>query len=122
MLRALVVGDNPETRRLTAWSLKRLNCTVVELPNTVLAMQILKADNPFKIVFTELLMSGIGGIQFLEQIKALYPALPVIMMASDSHPDLEREAAKKGASCILRHGESNFHAVLNAALKQQISM
>jgi CheY-like chemotaxis protein len=119
MVKVLIVDDNPDNRFLTGRILKQLGCEVIEFPAANPALTLLNIANPFRVIFTDLHMPGIGGLEFLEQVKNRYPDAYIVATSSSPHPDLQEKALLKGASyCIFdRHTRDTYKAVLDTALK-----
>jgi two-component system chemotaxis response regulator CheY len=74
MLRILIVEDEPVNRELLLLSLRGLGeCKAVATgEDAVLAQQAaLEQSQPFDVVFLDILLPGMNGLQALEQLRAL---------------------------------------------------
>jgi len=74
MLRILIVEDEPVNRELLLLSLRGLGeCrAVVSGEDAVAAQQeALEINQPFDVVFLDLMLPGMNGLQALEQLRAL---------------------------------------------------
>lgn len=82
-LRVLVVEDNPANQRLVSILLKKLECNYSIAENGQVALDILE-HNDFDIIFMDLQMPVMGGIECAENIKdkGLSDA-PVIALTAD---------------------------------------
>ena len=74
MLRILIVEDEPVNREFMLLSLRGLGqCQAVATgEDAVLAQQTaLEQDQPFDVIFLDILLPGMNGLQALEQLRAL---------------------------------------------------
>jgi two-component system chemotaxis response regulator CheY len=74
MLRVLIVEDEPVNREFLKLSLRGLgDCqAVVRGEDAVCAQQeALERNQPFDVVFLDIMLPGINGLQALEQLRAL---------------------------------------------------
>lgn len=74
MLRILIVEDEPVNRELLLLSLRGLGeCTAVGTgEDAVLAQQrALEQNQPYNVVFLDIMLPGMDGLQALEQLRAL---------------------------------------------------
>jgi CheY-like chemotaxis protein len=117
MLKVLVVDDNPDARFLTSRILKQLGCEVTECPGAAAALDKLKQHNPFDVIFTDLYMPGMGGLELLEAVKKHYPDAYLIATSASTHPELQQEAVARGASyCIFQqHTKEAYRVALEQA-------
>jgi len=74
MLRIMIVEDEPVNRELLLLCLRGLgDCKAVACgEDAVLAQQdALELNQPFDVIFLDILLPGINGLQALEQLRAL---------------------------------------------------
>ncbi len=74
MLRILIVEDEPVNQEFLLLALKNhADCQAVDSGEEALAAFTLALDDnrPFDIVFLDLLLPGIGGLQTLEKLRSL---------------------------------------------------
>lgn len=121
MANVLIVDDNPDARFLTGRILKQLGCDVMECATAEAALDVLKDSNPFDVIFTDLHMPGMSGLEFLETVKKSYPDAYLVATSASTHPELQKEAASKGASyCIFQqHTKDAYKAALEQLLHKQ---
>ncbi len=75
----LLVEDNDGVRRFTADGLNRLGYRVVPVENGQKALHILeKQPDEISLIFTDVIMPEMGGIELAAAVKARFPAIPVI--------------------------------------------
>jgi DNA-binding response OmpR family regulator len=65
------------------------------------AMAIVKKERP-EIVFLDIRMEGVDGLEVLRQIKDFDPAIKVIMLSIASDPDTQNKAKLLGASGFIK--------------------
>ncbi|MBY0295949.1 MAG: response regulator [Methylobacterium sp.] len=82
----LVVEDNVEVGRFATQILEDLGHTTVWATNAEDALAELGKDpRRFDIVFSDVVMPGMGGIALAHQVGALHPELPVVLTSGYSH-------------------------------------
>lgn len=59
-------------------------------------------ENNFHIVFTDVIMPGMNGIDFLRRVKQYNPNLPVVMITGYPTVELAVEAMKEGAADFIK--------------------
>jgi DNA-binding NtrC family response regulator len=70
------------------------------------ALDLLKFDYRFDVILSDLRMPKMNGLQFLEELKARHPMIPVIIISACKKADREDEILQKGAFAYL---EKPFH-------------
>ena len=53
------------------------------------------------IIFSDVNMPGMSGLQLLPKVKALRPSVPVVMITAYGDDDTRRKAVEQGASDVL---------------------
>jgi two-component system nitrogen regulation response regulator GlnG len=76
-----IVDDDRSVRFVLAEALAAAGLSVREFEAAEPALAALDAGAP-QLVFTDIRMPGLGGLAFLEQLKARAPALPVVVMSA----------------------------------------
>lgn len=105
--RILVVDDNETNRKILQVQLKLWNFIPVLARSGNDALEILNSGSQTPdLIISDMQMPGMDGIELAQKIKALQPALPIILLSS-----IGEEAGKK-------HPEL-FAGVLNKPVKQQ---
>ena len=100
-LRILVVDDEEAICRLV---LKYLSIDGYEAEAATSGKTAVRmvGEEFFNIVFLDIVMPGISGIEVLERIKEISPKTEVIMMTGSlMNSELRKEQKKKGASGFL---------------------
>jgi len=96
----LVVDDRMEDRQLFAEILAEKEYQVTTAKDGYEAIEQVKKDN-FSIIFIDVKMPGIDGVQTFEQIREIRPDIPVIMITGYSVEEMLKEAVDKGAYACL---------------------
>lgn len=96
----LVVDDRLEDRQLFAEILAEKEYQVTIAKDGYEAIEQVKKGN-FSIIFIDVKMPGIDGVQTFEQIREIRPDIPVIMITGYSVEEMFKEAVDKGAYACL---------------------
>jgi len=77
----IVVDDDAETRLAVAMALRNEGFDVREAADRAAALQMIKED-PADAIFMDWAMPGLGGEEFLAQVRAISPTTMVILMTA----------------------------------------
>jgi CheY-like chemotaxis protein len=83
--RVLVVEDNVEVGRFSTQLLQDLGYVTTWAANADEALRLLDEVDGFDVVFSDVVMPGMGGVELGEAIRRRYPGLPVILTSGYSH-------------------------------------
>ena len=92
----LVVDDEEGIRETLSGIFEDEGCSIVTANSGEEALDLLKEQNP-DLILLDIWLPGIDGIQALEEIKALRPDLPVIMISGHGNIELAVKATRLGA-------------------------
>jgi DNA-binding NtrC family response regulator len=92
----LIVDDEKNIRLTLARAVKPLEIPVQTAVNGEEALQKLQ-DTPCDLVFLDLKMPGMDGMEVLRRIRARWPTIPVAIVTGHGTIDLAVEAMKLGA-------------------------
>jgi two-component system nitrogen regulation response regulator NtrX len=92
----LVVDDEEGIRETLSGIFEDEGCSIVTANSGEEALDLLKEQNP-DLILLDIWLPGIDGIQTLEEIKALRPDLPVIMISGHGNIELAVKATRLGA-------------------------
>lgn len=82
----LVVEDNRDVGSSAVHALKELGYRTVLSTNALEAMAELEsAAQPFDVVFSDVVMPGMTGIELAQELHTRYPDLPVVLTSGYSH-------------------------------------
>jgi PAS domain S-box-containing protein len=85
-LRVLLVEDNEDLRAFSTQALKELGCEVVAAADGMAALAELQTDAwRFDVVFSDVVMPGMNGVELGQQVRQKYPALPIVLTSGYSH-------------------------------------
>ncbi len=109
-----MVDDEPVVRELTVEILRRSGYKPHGVPSARHALELLEQE-PFDLVVSDVVMPEMTGVEFLYELRARRPDLPVVLMTGGSkEPERTSKAVEIGASGLLYKPFS--HAELNAAV------
>ena len=83
--KVLVVEDNDEVGRFAEEALSELGLSVSRANNADEALRMLREGGDFDVVFTDVVMPGMGGIEFAREVQARWPDLPIVLTSGYSH-------------------------------------
>jgi PAS domain S-box-containing protein len=111
--RVLVVEDNAAIGEFATQLLQDLGYSTELASNAVEALARLEADAPYDIVFSDVVMPGIGGVELARIVRGRWPSVRVVLtsgyshvLATDAHhgfPLLHKPYSVEELSHILRH-------------------
>jgi two-component system NtrC family sensor kinase len=82
----LVVEDNPEVGKFATDALAELGYTATLVGNANHALEALTVDaDRFDVVFSDVVMPGMTGIELAQEIRRHHPDLPVVLTSGYSH-------------------------------------
>lgn len=83
--RVLVVEDNSDIGRFTTQTLQDLGYLATWVTNAAAALERLAVDpSAFDVVFSDVVMPGMNGVDLGQEIRRCYPSLPVILASGYS--------------------------------------
>lgn len=94
--RVLVVDDEKLIRELLEEGLGRLGYEVRSAPLAARALEMLEQE-PAEVILTDIMMEGMDGYQFLEEVRRRSPEQMVLMMTAYGSVDSAIRAIKLGA-------------------------
>src|SRR5579872_5746910 len=93
----LIVEDEAKMRRLLELNLGEDGFTTLSAGDAESGLKLLR-ENTVNLVVTDLKLPGMDGLEFLQTIKRLNAALPVVVMTAFGSVETAVEAMKAGAS------------------------
>ncbi len=103
-LKVLIVDDQPEVRVIVREILSDLGITrTFEASNGREAMQFIDADfESVNLIICDWNMPSVNGIDFLKQIRSVFPDMPFLMITGQSNKNVVLEAKTAGVSAFIR--------------------
>jgi two-component system response regulator AtoC len=92
----LVVDDEPLMRKFLVETLTRMGYTVQNASDGTKALRLIKAE-PFDVVFTDIRMPNVSGMDVLRAVREESPETTIIMMTAYATVENAVEAMKLGA-------------------------
>lgn len=83
--RILVVEDNEDVGSFAMQTLRELGYETVLVTSGTAALAELDGERSYDVVFSDVMMPGISGIELGQEVRRLYPDLPVILTSGYSH-------------------------------------
>lgn len=96
LLTLLVIDDDPLVLEIARESLKQEGLRILSAENPELGLELFFKERP-QIVITDLMMPTMTGMEVLERIVAIDPAVEVILLTGHYSTDSAVEAIQKGA-------------------------
>ena len=90
-LKVLLVEDNPQVRDFAAELLEDLRCEVTTAEEGAEAIGLLRSQQ-FDLVFSDVVMPGMGGLELAQQMEAERPDMPVLLATGYSDELLSSDA------------------------------
>lgn len=84
-LNILVVDDDAMVREVTAWMLSDAGHSVSEAEDGVEALECLDRM-PVDLLITDINMPRMDGLKLVQEVKARWPALPVLLVSGRPQP------------------------------------
>jgi len=106
-LRIVLAEDDPEMRRLVAWSLHQAGYDVVECKDGLSLMRKLgfldpvKIPQPVDLIITDIRMPGFTGFQVLESAREFEEVPPIILISAFADEEAQERARRLGAAALL---------------------
>jgi DNA-binding response OmpR family regulator len=98
--RVLVVDDEPEVREHFSRELTRLGCAF-EIVETAEDGLVRARGGRFDIVFSDIVLPGMNGLRFLNELAACVPRPLVVIMTAFPSRELTEHASDYGAFLVL---------------------
>ncbi|NOY57892.1 MAG: sigma-54-dependent Fis family transcriptional regulator [Calditrichaeota bacterium] len=113
----LVVEDDPIVRRFLEIAIKETDCTITSVSDGKRALNAL-ARQQYDLVFTDLKLPQVSGLQVLEYVKKKNPNTDVVIGTGYGSIENAVEAMQKGAFNYLTkpYSMKDIHSVIRQAL------
>ena len=92
----LIVDDEPSLRQTLARILQRAGCEVTTAESGEQCLAFLETT-PFDLIYLDIRMPGLSGLDLLQSIHASHPAIPVVLFTAQPDINSAVEALRRGA-------------------------
>ena len=97
----LIVDDSQLIHSMYRLVLNRYkNCKIVDAMNGLEALDVLSRENDFNLIFLDINMPVMNGLQFMEKIKKenIYKHVPIIVISTEGKEEDTLKALQLGAT------------------------
>jgi|GEM_PF-2247237 len=95
-VRVLVVDDEPNIRQSIQQALQRAGAVSEVAADAPEAAQRI-ADEAFDVLLLDLRLPGMSGLELIDELQHMAPALPIIVFSAHASPEVAAEAIQRGA-------------------------
>jgi two-component system, chemotaxis family, chemotaxis protein CheY len=119
-MKILVVDDSGFARRVVRRCMHELGHEVIEAADGAEALERYMFEKP-DFVMLDLVMTGMSGLEVLVSLRAINPAVRVIICSADLQSFTRDEMRNAGASAMINKpvSKEQLAATLNAVLSKQ---
>jgi two-component system NtrC family sensor kinase len=96
--RVLLVEDNPDVAVVAQDYLEQCGCTVVFADSAETAIELLNADTGIQLVFSDIVMPGMNGLELARLVRDHYPGIGLIL--ASGYSDQAAVALSEGFSLL----------------------
>lgn len=100
--KALIIDDEKNIRLTLSKCLSYIDIEPAEAINGEEALKKLEKGNDFDLIFLDLKMAGMGGLEVLKKIKEKKSDIPVVVITAHGTVDTAVEAMKLGAADFMQ--------------------
>ncbi|KAA2235925.1 PAS domain S-box protein [Salinarimonas soli] len=116
--RVLVVEDNRNVGEFSTQLLQDLGYETTWAGNAADALAYLNGQQAFDVVFSDVVMPGMNGVELGHEIRRLYPGLPILLTSGYSH--VLAEEGRHGFELLQKpYAAEELSRVLRRVLRQQ---
>ncbi len=114
MLRTLIVEDSSLYRQLLKENL-RARFPKMEISEAKDGEEALTsiAHHPPHLIFMDIQLPGLSGLQLTQKIKDQYPEIPIVILTSYDFPEYREAASRYGANYFLAKSSATKEAILS---------
>lgn len=94
--RVLIVDDDSSIRWVLSRAIQNAGFKVISCDNGQEALTLISQQQP-SVVFSDIQMPGISGLELLETIRNRHPQLPVVMITANPDTDMASRSHQIGA-------------------------
>ena len=118
----LTVDDDAEVCRTISRAVERLGYRASQATDGAIALAMVSQDVP-GLILLDLMMPGMSGVEFLKELRATHPELPVAIVTGYPDSDLIAEALMYGPLMIISKpaDERQLRQVVQMALGESLA-
>lgn len=114
--RIALIDDDSDYAQVLRFRLKKVRAaTIQHYESGERALAAFLDDGPPDLVFLDLVMPGLGGMETLRQLRDRYPSLDVVMVSAQSTIRIALDAIRLGARDYLTKGHDDLVKVVPVA-------
>ena len=115
--RILMIDDEEDFLELAAFQFRRRGHQIVTAVNCETGINLIKTV-PLDVVFLDMRMPHVDGVETLRRIREIKKDLPVIVVTAHASEEMIQKAEALGISAVFHKGTnlSNLQVVMEAAL------
>lgn len=91
--KALVVDDQPDVLNMAAEVFRTLGYEVLSANNAEEALNILKRNPDIEVLFSDVVMPGMSGIDLGQKVRELFPNIKILLVSGYTEPALKSKNA-----------------------------
>ena len=117
----LIIDDEASLRNTLTRILLKIGCNAMGAQNGIEALSLL-SNSPFDMVFLDLWLPDMDGLQILSEIRKIDSTLPVILLTAHGSMDSALKAMRLGATDYLikaEHTPSDVVDIVKETLKNK---
>jgi PAS domain S-box-containing protein len=116
--RVLVVEDNVEVGTFSTQLLRDLGYETTWAANAEEALKVLEEVSGFEVIFSDIVMPGMSGIELGKEIRRRYPSLPVVL--TSGYSNVLAEDGRQGFELLQKpYAVEDLSRVLRSAIGRQ---
>jgi two-component system response regulator HydG len=114
----LIVDDEPENRHIYAEILNDLGYATIEAPDGEYALSKVREGNIIDLVIADYRMPKMNGLQFIESLRSILPAVPMIMVTAFANVESYLQSFSLGVFEYMNKpfSKAEFVRIVKAAL------
>jgi two-component system nitrogen regulation response regulator NtrX len=97
MTKILIIDDEPGIRKTLASILEDEHYQVFTAEDALQGMDILAEESAINLIFLDVLLPKLGGLEALERIRSNWPKVEVVVISGHANVDMAVRAVKLGA-------------------------
>ncbi len=115
----LIVDDEPENRRIYAEILNDLGYRTIEEPDGESALSTVRTGTAIDLVIADYRMPKMNGLQFIESLRTIMPAVPMIMVTAFANVESYLQSFSLGVFEYMNKpfSKAEFVRIVKAALR-----